>query len=311
MKRQNSDQEHPRWKRQAVGQDSRPEASIVAQHYNARPQVNAERRKESIIFHMKSFNNWIKSVLIRRYTRRGDKVLDFCCGKGGDLLKWIKADVGELVGVDIADVSISHAKERYNEKRPRFPASFHVLDCFKDDISSKVSSSLKFDVVSCQFAFHYAGIDEASVRKGLENVTKNLRPGGIFVGTIPNCYRIMKRLRQTKDGKFENAIYSIEFENMEHDSVFGHKYVFELADAIDSCPEYLMHLPSLIKIAREYGLKLLLSKGFHELFQEEVKDRNNSQLLYRMNVLDENGTISEAEWEAIGLYMAFAFQKVS
>ncbi|KAI8854924.1 guanine-N(7)-methyltransferase domain-containing protein [Chytridium lagenaria] len=259
--------------------DDDDEASVVAPTYNSRPQVNVEKRKDSVIFHMKNFNNWIKSLLIGRYTRRGSKVLDFCCGKGGDLLKWVKAEVGDLVGVDIAAVSISHAQQRYSEK-----TGLHTT----------------FDVVSCQFALHYCGIDEKACRKAMENISQFLRPGGVFIGTIPDAYRIMKRLTTSESGSFGNDIYSIVFENKNHDGLYGHKYVFELADAIDSCPEYLLYFPTLVKMAKEYGLRLLFRKGFHEMFQDEVRDSKSRDLLYRMSVVDESGTISPQEWEALG-----------
>lgn len=70
----------------------------VADHYNARPDVGVEKRKESTIFRLKSFNNWLKSVLIGRYARPRDRVLDVGVGKGGDLLKWSKAKIQYFVG---------------------------------------------------------------------------------------------------------------------------------------------------------------------------------------------------------------------
>lgn len=76
----------------------RSEVEEVADHYNQRPEVGVKKRKESSIYRMKSFNNWVKSVLIRNHVKFGDKVLDLGCGKGGDLLKYSKSKVSFLVG---------------------------------------------------------------------------------------------------------------------------------------------------------------------------------------------------------------------
>ena len=60
--------------------------NIVAQHYDNLPEKGREQRKDSRIFFMRCFNNWIKSTLIHEYIekirdRNPDghrvKVLDF------------------------------------------------------------------------------------------------------------------------------------------------------------------------------------------------------------------------------------------
>jgi mRNA (guanine-N7-)-methyltransferase len=68
-------------------------------------------------------------------------ILDMCCGKGGDILKWLKCNAAKhVVFADIAEVSVEQCKERYsnmvgggqnrrNEKR--FTADFITADCSK------------------------------------------------------------------------------------------------------------------------------------------------------------------------------------
>src|SRR5688572_26105193 len=76
-----------------------PSNRIVADHYNSKVDVGVERRRASTIIYLRSFNNWIKSVLIGRCVKRGENVLDLGCGKGGDLFKWNKAKINKLVGL--------------------------------------------------------------------------------------------------------------------------------------------------------------------------------------------------------------------
>lgn len=117
----------------------------VKNHYNAVPQMGREWRKtDSRIKGLRSFNNWIKSALIQKFsasedytpgaqerggmifaegpaTTKGLLVLDLGCGKGGDLGKWQKApqSVELYVGLDPADVSIDQAKDRYGQMASR------------------------------------------------------------------------------------------------------------------------------------------------------------------------------------------------
>ena len=90
-------------------------AKNVALHYSGRENQSVGQRAQSPIYHLRCLNNWVKSVLINAYVREKDRVLDFACGKGGDLTKYRKARVGTYTGVDIALESVRRdAVGRYN-----------------------------------------------------------------------------------------------------------------------------------------------------------------------------------------------------
>ena len=81
-------------------------AHNVALHYSGRENQSVGQRQQSPIYHLRCLNNWVKSMLINAYVREKDRVLDFACGKGGDLTKYRKARVGTYTGVDIALESV-------------------------------------------------------------------------------------------------------------------------------------------------------------------------------------------------------------
>ncbi|MBA0783598.1 hypothetical protein Gotri_001291 [Gossypium trilobum] len=179
-------------------------ARKVADHYSARTNQTLEEREASPIIHLKKLNNWIKSVLIQLYARRGDAVLDLACGKGGDLIKWDKAKVGYYVGIDIAEGSIEDCRTRYNgdadhhqrRKKFTFPARLICGDCFEVRLDRVLADDAPFDICSCQFAMHYSWSTEARARRALANVSALLRPGGTFIGTMPDANVIVKKLRE-------------------------------------------------------------------------------------------------------------------
>jgi len=82
---------------------------------NARGNQGKEARTLSPTYGLKLCNNWIKSILMKRFVRRrpgvtdydpeergaraSGRVLDMGCGKGGDIEKWNRLKVEEYVGI--------------------------------------------------------------------------------------------------------------------------------------------------------------------------------------------------------------------
>lgn len=301
----------------------------VVDHYNLRPEVGVKQRKESPIIGLKNFNNWVKSVLITQFghpalaaagtgKRRG-KVLDMGCGKGGDLIKWGKARIREMLAVDIANVSVEQARQRWESMRtPRFDASFAALDCYTEPLTKAFTPqqlAQPFDVVSMQFCMHYAFETSQKARCMLKNVSEWLRPGGVFLGTVPNADQLLARLDQlppdSKDLSFGNSVYKIRFEERTSRPLFGHRYYFYLRDAVEDVPEYIVEWDNFVEMAAQYGLHPVFKKEFHEVFQENREHDDFKQLMVRMNVCDASGASSmdDEEWEAVNIYIAFAFEK--
>ncbi|MBW0513549.1 hypothetical protein O181_053264 [Austropuccinia psidii MF-1] len=324
-------------------------SQVVAHHYNSRPNLTKDGRTESTIYGLRKFNNWIKSLIIGKFgsmksktinelalkfNRNSNlnnndrfrlKVLELGCGKGGDLAKWQNAGVRELYGLDIANVSIQQAQQRYSESRKKtLSAKFIALDCFSVPIESVMTQdelSTPFHVVSLQFCMHYAFETQTKARTMLQNVTKFLTPGGVFIGTIPDSDILMDRWKESSNQPrgpfaFGNSIYQVQFPNpfnpnQDEKKIYGVPYQFYLEDAVENVPEYVVYWEPFVQLAKEFGLRLIYKEGFHDIYQTEKALVENQQLLKRMNVIDEKGNflINHDQWEVSGLYLAFAFIK--
>lgn len=231
---------------------------LVRNHYNQRPDQGHINRQQSPIIKLRSFNNWVKSMLIHQYARPGDIALDLGCGKGGDLLKWNRSKVAGFIGIDIAEVSIQQAMERSKSSRLGFWAKFIVGDPFEKPIEEVLQSEIfPVDVVSCQFCLHYSFESESRARMLLSNVSRILRVGCYFIGTIPNSEVIIKHIRRLEPNtkKWGNSIYSVEFErdpprDGNFNPPFGHKYTFFLKMQWEMFPSMLFHLKRSVRCVK-------------------------------------------------------------
>lgn len=333
---------------------------LVAEYYNSLPNKSLAARNQSRILYMRNFNNWIKSMLISEYLDKikqdkvhgsSLKVIDLCCGKGGDLPKWKKGNVSHVICADLSDISVEQCQHRYNDLLnrssnswgfdPVFTAEFVIADCTKVQLRKKYKDpSIQIDLVSCQFAFHYCFESLQQAECMMKNASECLRTGGYFIGTIPDAYDIVSRWQKYDDNKFGNDVYNIEFLcDKVKPPLFNAKYNFHLDGVVD-CPEFLVHLPTLCKLAAKFGLELVMFERFDNYY-ERIKDEGRLLLgkmqaletyppyhgvpllgqpgqdyqhamQYMQNLPDHRkiGTLSKAEWEVTSLYAVFAFQKM-
>ncbi|XP_053207654.1 mRNA cap guanine-N7 methyltransferase-like [Panonychus citri] len=366
-------------KRKAENHEDAPEpklSKVIATHYNRIEEKGIESRKESRIYYLRNFNNWVKAVIIAQaltkiqtMNERKDirnksvTVLDIGCGKGGDLRKYRIHGVANLVCVDIADESLAQCRDRYREmtklrhKGNLFDAFFIHADCTRDNLNikyketkglvEKLGDKNQFDLVSCQFTFHYCFESLAQAETMIKNIANNLKKDGLFIGTTPDANYIVAKARK-EGASFGNEVYSVTFKDESITDknkivpLFGVQYNFHLEGCVD-CPEFLVHFPTFEKIAEKYGLKLAFARRFEDFYAENHKKDEEAGLLSRMGALEtfppgdeplkgsdddyihaeqffnyyrkekkleRIGTLSQSEWEAINLYLVFAFIKV-
>lgn len=67
------------------------------------------------------------------------------------------------------------------------------------------------------------------------------------------------RWQKSDSDKFGNEVYNVEFQckDKEKPPLFGAKYNFHL-EGVVNCPEFLVYLPVLKKLALKYGLELVM-----------------------------------------------------
>ncbi|PWN35914.1 mRNA capping enzyme, large subunit [Meira miltonrushii] len=301
-------------------------SSLVAAHYNARQDAGRDARKQSPIIDLKTFNNWVKSVLIQQYGQKGGRVFDIGGGKGGDLKKWDKCGIRELVLADIAEVSVSQARDRFMDQRHRFKAEFFAMDCFGEPVEDHVPANLLsplFDTVSLQFCLHYGWDNYAHADLMLDNIAKYLKAGGTFIATFPDCYELHSRLteavaRDPSAKSFGNTFYNVSFDEVNrtednpiHFEPFGQRYTFALTDAIDEVAEFVVDWRELEEMARKKGLRCTYHGNFANFWQEfGLQGGPFRNLADRFGIrINQEIPMNEDLWGAVTIYAAVAFVK--
>jgi SAM-dependent methyltransferase len=170
---------------------------------------------------LRHFHNYIKSQLITIYcgpkdTKQGLKaldILDYGCGKGGDIGKFLMARLKSYVGFDYDYNGIHSGSDGAISRYQTYKRKMNVIS-FKTDfmvadggvllnpqsqeqsmgeVSTTNIALLKqyfdpekpklYDAISCQFAVHYFFKNDETLKNFMANITRLIKPSGYVVLT--------------------------------------------------------------------------------------------------------------------------------
>eukprot|EP01012_Entosiphon_sulcatum_P019810 TRINITY_DN24769_c0_g1_i1.p1 TRINITY_DN24769_c0_g1~~TRINITY_DN24769_c0_g1_i1.p1 ORF type:complete len:1005 (-),score=151.62 TRINITY_DN24769_c0_g1_i1:26-3040(-) len=315
--------------------DVQEATQAVAQHYD---EITAKSLDEHTgeRSEMRLFNNWVKALLIQEYVSplfSRPVVLDVCCGKGGDLGKWVKAKARLIVGADVSPKAIEAAQQRHGERFADVNAHFVCCDCFGSELSTRIGQVVAplrppaetgpfFDVVCCMFAMHYAFQTEQRARAFIQNVAAHLKPGGVFIGTTVDDRELISRIKTIpgKEGEpvmFGNAVYQVRFPRRPTVPIsYGVPYEFALESSVDHCTEYLIPWSNFATMAQHHFNLVAEQEGnFRDFFKKHIVTKKG-QFLWQTMVGTELATNVPANplqkqemWEAATVYRYFVFKK--
>lgn len=128
-----------------------------------------------------------RGPFVREWVGKGKRVLDLGCRDGMLTEEFVEGN--EVLGVDIDQQALRMIQERLGIKTA-------WLDLNQEWLWENES----FDViVACEIMEHLFLLD-----RFLHKVAATLKKGGIFVGSVPNAFRLKNRLRFLRGEEYEN-----------------------------------------------------------------------------------------------------------
>jgi hypothetical protein len=191
---------------------------------------------------MRDFHNlYVKKALIQCVSNKGNTLIDFACGKAGDLPKWIGAELSFVFGIDISPDNIENrlngACARYlnfkmtNNNTPyalfvtgnsskNIRSGTNMFTDKANQITKSIFGSIGvdkslgpavarqhgkcyngFDVSSCQFALHYMFENKNTFYNFIRNVAECTKLNGYFIATCYDGRTIFNMLKKKQEGE--------------------------------------------------------------------------------------------------------------
>ncbi len=231
--------------------------------YNRKKKQTQKERAQSPLLALRKYNNYVKSALIASALQdamtttpgqdgviqpQGAHILDLCGGFGGDLSKYAHHNVKQVVLVDISEESVEEARRRYEQGRFPYEAQFHCCNAFHFETMRKLLFPQSFDLITCQFALHYAFVSAHQVNDVFRLISWALKSTGKFIATVPNADEIRPKLQVADTWCFGHA--QVERGGLPHE------YLFTLDTAVERVPEYYVDRNIVEEVARKWGLCL-------------------------------------------------------
>ena len=169
------------------------EQNLREKEFHDKLQSKSKGRFENI-FYKAIINAWEDFYNFLSLNSTNSEILDYGCGVGPTIEKVVKFNPKKITGIDISDVSISKAKEK-------FANSSSKIELLVDNCENTTFSDHKFDIVYGLGILHHLQFS-----KCINEISRILKPEGklLFIeplGTNPiiNFYRMLTPKSRSKD----------------------------------------------------------------------------------------------------------------
>jgi ribA/ribD-fused uncharacterized protein len=258
--------------------------------------------RDRVMKDVMSFHNKIKETLYQSSIKAGDTLLELAVGRANDLHKWRKTKPSKIVGIDLSKGNLEGARQgacvRYineNAKQRLPPALFiegdmtqtlleqdnryiKILDKREPattEYLQKFVGLTEFDVISCQFAIHYACETEESFRIFVGNLTRHGK--GLFFGTCMDGQAVYSQLLG-KEGYLFHANQGQVFGEMSKQYADGDGWTEEFGKAIlvklesfeRPTKEFLVPFGRVTEILKENGFELVNTAMFNDHYAAQT-----------------------------------------
>ena len=182
------------------------EQNLREKEFHNKLQSQSKGRFENIFYKAIS-NAWEDFYNYLNLKAKNSEILDYGCGIGPVIEKVIEYNPKKITGIDISDVSILKAKEKFHDQS--YKVELKVDNCEKTKFEDN-----KFDIVYGLGILHHLQFS-----KCITEIARILKPGGslLFIeplGTNPliNLYRALTPGSRSKD---EHPLIFKDFEIIE------------------------------------------------------------------------------------------------
>lgn len=248
-----------------------------------------------------------RAVLLLPESRRFIVVYDLACGKGGDLAKYgrLAQQLGiqiQYYGVDLSNESIQELQNRWKNTFAQRYGNCMTVNAVVGDMCTRKSPAFYSewpvaDIVSIQFALHYACKSVADFRALANNIGRCLANFcGQVICNIVNSSALLNtiaslgKLVDVDTVKYSNSICRVDiapqqlqtwlqrYQQGKHLG-FGISYRFSLTDCLADCEEWVVDENLIVKTLKTLGLDCCESIEFTKIETDESRQLDADQRL--------------------------------
>jgi hypothetical protein len=210
---------------------------IQTAYYNREFDVSNNKMDRGL----RDFHNlYVKRKLIYNLSKPGDTLIDYSCGRGGDIPKWTDSKLSFVYGIDNSkdniDNKIDGVCSRYLDYKKIYSVPYALFtlgdstlnirngEAFKNEKSKLINRAIfgngtfhvdkmepaivrqigkatnGFDVSSCQFSIHYFFESKYTLHNFIRNVAECTKLHGVFIGTCFDGKTVFNELRNKTMG---------------------------------------------------------------------------------------------------------------